>query len=98
MRRRIGGLLTVALALFAAAAVAAARSPQQEALASQSMLQQTAAAIERGDLAAASRIAEPALKAHPADPVLHNLALQRIRRPTRTLAVSTRSTQRRSRR
>ena len=74
MRRRIGGLLTVALALFAAAAVAAARSPQQEALASQSLLQQTAAAIERGDLAAASRIAEPALKAHPADPVLHNLA------------------------
>jgi tetratricopeptide (TPR) repeat protein len=64
----------VALALFAAAAVAAARSPQQDAMASQSTLQQTAAAIERGDLAAARRIVEPALKAHPADPVLQNLA------------------------
>ena len=65
---------TVALAFFAAAAVAAAQSPHQDALASQSTLQQTAAAIERGDLSAASRIVEPALKAHPADPVLQNLA------------------------
>jgi tetratricopeptide (TPR) repeat protein len=64
----------VALTFFAAAAVAAARSPQQDALASQATLQQTAAAIERGDLAAANRIVEPALEAHPADPVLQNLA------------------------
>jgi tetratricopeptide (TPR) repeat protein len=67
------GILTVCLTLFSTAVVAA-RSPQQDALASQSTLQQAAAAIERGDLAAASRIVEPALKAHPADPVLQNLA------------------------
>ena len=52
----------------------AAASPRQDAVASQATLQQIAAAIERGDLAAASRIVEPALKAHPADPVLQNLA------------------------
>ena len=46
----------------------------QDPLASQSTLQQIARSLERGDLAAASRIVEPALKAHPADPVLHNLA------------------------
>jgi tetratricopeptide (TPR) repeat protein len=65
---------TVALVLFAVAAVAAAPSPQQDSFASQSTLQETAAAIERGDPAAASRIVEPALKAHPSDPVLLNLA------------------------
>jgi tetratricopeptide (TPR) repeat protein len=65
---------TAALVFSAAAAVAAARSPKQDPLASQSTLQQATAAIERGDLAAASRIVEPALKTHPADPVLHNLA------------------------
>ncbi len=74
LKTRPYGVPTVALVCFAAATVAAARSPQQDALASQSTLQQTAAAIERGDLAAASRIVEPALKAHPADPVLQNLA------------------------
>jgi tetratricopeptide (TPR) repeat protein len=62
------------LFFFAAAPVVVARSQEQDPLASQSTLQQTAAAIERGDLAAASRIVGPALKAHPADPVLHNLA------------------------
>jgi tetratricopeptide (TPR) repeat protein len=62
------------LFFFAAAAVVVARSQEHDALASQATLQQTAAAIERGDLAAASRIVGPALKAHPADPVLHNLA------------------------
>ena len=64
----------MALALFAAATLIAAPSSRQDSLASQSTLQQAAAAIEAGDLAAASRIVEAALKAHPADPVLQNLA------------------------
>ena len=73
-KSRAHGILVIALAFFAAAAVAPPRSPQQDALASQSTLQQAAAAIERGDLAAANAIVEPALKAYPADAVLHNLA------------------------
>lgn len=73
-KTRTHAMLTIILACFTAAGLAPSRSPHQDALASQSTLQQTAAAIERGDLAAASRIVEPALKTHPADPVLHNLA------------------------
>ena len=52
----------------------AASSPWQEPGASEATLQQIARSIERGDLEAASRTIEPALKAHPSDPVLHNLA------------------------
>jgi tetratricopeptide (TPR) repeat protein len=66
--------LSLAFALCAAAAIAAVPERHQDPLASQSTLQEAAAAIERGDLATASRIVEPALKAHPADPVLQNLA------------------------
>ena len=43
-------------------------------LAPQATLQRIAALLERGDVAAASGVVEPALKAHPADPVLRNLA------------------------
>ena len=52
----------------------AASAPWQEPTASEATLQQIARSIERGDLDAARRTIEPALKAHPSDPVLHNLA------------------------
>ncbi len=52
---------------------AASDGPQAN-LAPQATLQQIALLLERGDLGAASRVVEPALKAHPADPVLHNFA------------------------
>jgi tetratricopeptide (TPR) repeat protein len=54
--------------------LAAAASPRQDAGADRATLQQIAASIERGDLDAAGRAIEPALKAHPSDPLLHNLA------------------------
>jgi tetratricopeptide (TPR) repeat protein len=71
---RATAALSLAFAVWAAASIAAAPGLRQDSLASQSALQQAAAAIERRDLAAASRIVEPALKAHPADAVLQNLA------------------------
>ncbi len=52
----------------------AAAPGQPTRLADQTTLQQIAALVERGDLDAASRAIEPALKAYPGDPVLHNLA------------------------
>lgn len=70
MRARIAAL---ALQLsFAASFGAAPLRPQD--LAPREMLQQIAVLLERGDVGAASGVVEPALKAHPGDPVLHNLA------------------------
>lgn len=56
------------------AASPAASQRQQDDLAPKATLEQIAVLLERGDFAAASGVAEPALKQHPADPVLHNLA------------------------
>ena len=69
--------VTLALAIWLACPAllaVAAFPPVQEPGASQATLQQIAQSLERGDLEAASRVIEPALKAHPSDPVLHNLA------------------------
>jgi tetratricopeptide (TPR) repeat protein len=71
---RVTAALSLAFTLCAAGSIAAVPGPHQDSLATRSTLQQIAAAIERGDLAAANRIVEPALTAHPADPVLQNLA------------------------
>jgi tetratricopeptide (TPR) repeat protein len=60
--------------MFAALSLEAGSSPRQDTVAGDPVLQQIAALIERGDLTAASRAVEPALKAHPNDPLLHNFA------------------------
>jgi len=57
-----------------AASVAAAAPRPQDTLAPKATVQQIAVLLERGDVGAASGVVEPALKAHPDDPVLHNLA------------------------
>ena len=62
------------LALCTAGSVGAASPHLQDKLAPQATLQQIAALLERGDLGAASAVVAPALTAHPADPLLHNLA------------------------
>jgi tetratricopeptide (TPR) repeat protein len=70
-------ITTLAVALWTACAplsLLAASSDRQERLADQPTLQQIAALVERGDLDAASRAIDPALKTYPTDPVLHNLA------------------------
>jgi tetratricopeptide (TPR) repeat protein len=64
------GALAFVLCFAASSAVA---SPQ-DTLASQPTLQQIAVLLERADFSAASRLVEPALKAHPSDPVLRNFA------------------------
>ena len=46
----------------------------QDGLAPPATLEQIATLVGRGDAAAAGRLIEPALKAHPDDPILHNLA------------------------
>ena len=61
-------------AMCIAGSVGAASPHLQDNLAPQATLQQIAALLERGDLGAASGLVEPALTAHPADPLLHNLA------------------------
>ena len=69
--------VTLALAIWLACPAllaVAAFPPVQEPGASQATLQQITQSLERGDLEAASRVIEPALKTHPSDPVLHNLA------------------------
>lgn len=60
--------------LCLAACTAAAAPRPQETGGQPATLQQIAGLLERGDTVAASRVIEPALKAHPADPVLHNFA------------------------
>jgi tetratricopeptide (TPR) repeat protein len=62
------------LVLSLAASFHAAAAPPQESLAPQPIVQQIAALIDRRDLETAGRAIESALKAHPADSVLHNLA------------------------
>jgi tetratricopeptide (TPR) repeat protein len=63
-----------ALVLCLGASSGTASPRPQASLTPEATLQQIAALVERGDLVAATGVAEPALKAHPADPVLHNLA------------------------
>jgi Tfp pilus assembly protein PilF len=70
MCSRIAALAFV-LCVTASSGVASLR---QDNLAPKATLQQIAVLLERGDVGAASGVVEPALKAHPADPVLHNLA------------------------
>ncbi len=67
-------LHALGLVLCILAAPAAVWPRAQQRLAPQEILQQIAALLEQGDTGGASGMVEPALKAHPADPVLHNLA------------------------
>jgi tetratricopeptide (TPR) repeat protein len=67
-------LATLALALWATVSVDAVSAQTPETLATQATLQRIAALLERGDIAAASQLIEPALRTHPSDSVLHNLA------------------------
>lgn len=53
--------------------IAAAQAPP-EGLAPRKTLEHIARLVEHGDISAASSVIDPALNAHPADPVLHNLA------------------------
>ncbi len=64
--------LLIAIGVLAGAALAARQTPPSGA--PEVTLQQIAAAVDRRDLAAATALVEPALRAHPADPALHNLA------------------------
>jgi tetratricopeptide (TPR) repeat protein len=64
----------LALVLCLAAASGSAAPLGQDNLAPKATLQEIGVLLERGDVRAASGVAGPALKAHPADPVLHNLA------------------------
>lgn len=70
-RMRAGVAALVAGLSVAAAVEAAAR---RQDVAPQSTLERIAALLQGDDPAAASALVEPALAAHPADPVLHNLA------------------------
>lgn len=60
--------------LLCVASLAAASPSRQDNLAPQPTLQRIAVLLERGDLIAANSLIEPTLRAHPADPLLHNLA------------------------
>jgi tetratricopeptide (TPR) repeat protein len=71
MRRRI---VAAALLLCVVASSGTVSTRGQDNLAPQATLRQIAVLLERGDVSTASRVVEPALKTHPADPVLHNLA------------------------
>ena len=64
------GTLAFVLCVAASSGVASL----QDSLALRATLQQIADLLERADLDAAGRLVEPALKAHPADPVLRNFA------------------------
>jgi tetratricopeptide (TPR) repeat protein len=64
----------VVLFLCLGSSLVAASPRLQDDLAPRATLQEIAVLLERGDLGAATRAVEPALKAHPADPLLHNLA------------------------
>ena len=74
VRRSRGRLAALSFALSIALAFETGASARQEPLAPKSTLQQIATLLDRGDLEAAVRAVEPALKTYPADPVLHNLA------------------------
>ncbi len=67
-------VVALTLALCFRASWVDAEPRRQDALTPKSTLQQIAVLLERGDLDAASGMVEPALTAHPADPVLRNLA------------------------
>jgi tetratricopeptide (TPR) repeat protein len=71
---RLRDRLAIPVLVLWLAAFAAAAGRQQDTLAPDATLQRIAGLLERGDLPAAGGAIEPALKAHPADPVLHNLA------------------------
>lgn len=78
MSRMCARIAALAFVLCLAASFGAASPRRQDNLANnlanQATLQQIAGLLERGDLGAASAVVGPALKAHPADPVLHNFA------------------------
>jgi tetratricopeptide (TPR) repeat protein len=71
---RVRDRVAVAVLVLWLSSFAAASARQQDTLAPDATLQRIAGLLERGDLPAASGAIEPALKAHPVDPVLHNLA------------------------
>jgi tetratricopeptide (TPR) repeat protein len=68
------GIERLALVLYLLSASLTGSPRAQGRLAPPAILQQAAALLERGDVGAARSVIEPALRAHPADPVLHNLA------------------------
>ena len=72
--RRAAHIAALALVLCLVASRGGASPPPQDSLAAPPTLQQIAVLLERGDFSGASRLVEPALKAHPADPVLRNFA------------------------
>ena len=72
--RRAAHIAAHALVLCLVASRSGASPPAQDSLAAPPTLQQIAVLLERGDFSGASRLVEPALKAHPADPVLRNFA------------------------
>ena len=72
--RRAAHIAALALVLCLVASRGGASPPPQDSLAAPLTLQQIAVLLERGDFSGASRLVEPALKAHPADPVLRNFA------------------------
>jgi Flp pilus assembly protein TadD len=71
----LGRLAAVGFAFWLAPSLDAASSRQDQArIAPKATLQRITALLDRGEVAAAGGEIGPALKAHPADPVLHNLA------------------------
>jgi tetratricopeptide (TPR) repeat protein len=72
--RRPAHIAALAFVLCLAASRGRASPTPQDTLAGQPTLQQIAVLLERGDFSGASRLVAPALKAHPADPVLRNFA------------------------
>jgi tetratricopeptide (TPR) repeat protein len=70
----LAATLALALSIAWAPRPLVAAFALQDAGADGTTLQQIADRIGRGDLEGARRLAEPALKAHPSDPVLHNFA------------------------
>ncbi len=71
--RALGFRLALVL-IVGAWAIGPVGAGQAPSLAPQATLQQIADLIDRRDAAAATALVEPALRAHPADPALHNLA------------------------
>jgi tetratricopeptide (TPR) repeat protein len=66
-------VVALAFGLLVAASSAASLTPQ-DGVAPEATLRQIAALLERGDAAAARGAIDPALRAFPNDPLLHNLA------------------------
>jgi tetratricopeptide (TPR) repeat protein len=72
--RRPAYIAVLALVLSLCASRGGASPRPQDTLAAPPTLQQIAVLLERGDVSGASRLVEPALKAHPTDPVVRNFA------------------------